>query len=100
MSQLLKQPHKQLHIVFGVVSDKDILAILPLLPKQASYYFCKPNMPRGLDAHILRNLFNTNGFIGESYDSVEKALSAAKQHATNADVIYVGGSTFVVAEII
>ncbi len=100
MTQLLKEQYDQLHMVFGVVNDKDVLSILPLLPRQATYYFCRPNIPRGLDADDLKNIFIKNGFVGASYDSVEKALSAAKQHATNSDVIYVGGSTFVVAEII
>ena len=100
IAQLLKEQYEQLHIVFGVVNDKDVVSILPLLPKKAIYYFCKPNIPRGLNAEDLRDLFIVNGFVGNSYDSVEDALSAAKQHATNTDVIYVGGSTFVVAEII
>ena len=100
MTQLLKEQYDQLHMVFGVVNDKDVLSILPLLPRQATYYFCRPNIPRGLNANDLKNIFIKNGFVGASYDSVEKALSAAKQHATNSDVIYVGGSTFVVAEII
>lgn len=100
MAQLLKEQFKQLHMVFGVVSDKDVASILPLLPKHAIYYFCKPNIPRGLDAEILREIFTTNGFKGDAYGSVQEALSAAKQHAATSDVIYVGGSTFVVAEII
>ena len=100
MGQLLNEPFEHLHMVFGVVNDKDVSSILPLLPKKAIYYFCKPNIPRGLDAHVLHDVFLENGFSGEIYESVEKALSAAKQHATVSDVIYVGGSTFVVAEII
>ncbi|MGC1632863.1 MAG: folylpolyglutamate synthase/dihydrofolate synthase family protein [Gelidibacter sp.] len=100
MAQLAKERYEHLHMVFGVVNDKDVSTILPLLPKVATYYFCKPNIPRGFDANDLKNIFISNGFVGESYHSVEKALSAAKQHATKLDVIYVGGSTFVVAEII
>jgi len=100
MTQLLKEDYEQLHMVFGVVNDKDVTSIMPLLPKNAIYYFCKPNIPRGLDAEDLRHQFMLNGFIGKSYASVEDALNAAKQHATKSDVIYVGGSTFVVAEII
>ncbi|MEO5789308.1 folylpolyglutamate synthase/dihydrofolate synthase family protein [Gelidibacter sp.] len=100
MAQLAKEQYEHLHMVFGVVNDKDVSTILPLLPKVATYYFCKPNIPRGFDANDLKNIFISNGFFGESYNSVEQALSAAKQHATKLDVIYVGGSTFVVAEII
>ena len=100
MAQLLKEPYKQLHMVFGVVSDKDVSTILPLLPKHAIYYFCKPNIPRGLDANVLSDIFMRNGFIGATYNSVLEALNAAEQHATESDVIYIGGSTFVVAEII
>ncbi|RXJ44462.1 bifunctional folylpolyglutamate synthase/dihydrofolate synthase [Gelidibacter gilvus] len=100
MAQLLREPYKTLHMVFGVVNDKDVKSILPLLPKNALYYFCRPNIPRGLDAEVLRDVFITNGFEGNAYNSVQEALSAAKQVATESDVIYVGGSTFVVAEII
>lgn len=100
MAQLQKEAYDHLHIVFGVVNDKDITPILPLLPKEATYYFCKPDIPRGLNAEELRNIFIAGGFKGETYDTVENALDAAKQQATKSDVIYVGGSTFVVAEII
>lgn len=100
MDQLLKEQFHELHMVFGVVSDKDVKSLLPLLPKDALYYFCRPHIPRGLDAEILRDVFIENGFKGDAYSSVEDALNAAKQSATQSDVIYVGGSTFVVAEII
>lgn len=100
MAQLLKEDFDQLHIVFGVVNDKDVASIMPLLPMHALYYFCKPDMPRGLDAEALKDMFNARGFKGEAYGSVKKALGAAQQQATERDVIYVGGSTFVVAEII
>lgn len=100
MAQLAKEQYEHLHMVFGVVNDKDVSTVLPLLPKEATYYFCKPNIPRGFDATDLKNIFIQNGFVGEAYNSVEAALSTAKQHATKSDVIYIGGSTFVVAEII
>ena len=100
MAQLLKEHYEQLHMVFGVVNDKDVASILPSLPKKAIYYFCKPNIPRGMNAEVLRDVFIESGFVGSAYESVEKALSAAKEQATKSDVIYVGGSTFVVAEII
>ena len=100
MNQLLNENFTQLHIVFGVVNDKDIDSILPLLPKEAIYYFCRPNLPRGLDATKLHDIFKANGFKGNVYQSVEEALNSAKQYAVTDDLIYVGGSTFVVAEII
>ncbi|MEZ4792613.1 MAG: folylpolyglutamate synthase/dihydrofolate synthase family protein [Gelidibacter sp.] len=100
MKQLKDESYDKLHMVFGVVNDKDIESILPILPKNAIYYFCKPNIPRGLDAEELQRKFMLNGFSGVTYSSVEDALNAAKKHATKNDLIYVGGSTFVVAEII
>jgi dihydrofolate synthase/folylpolyglutamate synthase len=100
MKQLKDETYEQLHMVFGVVNDKDVDSILSLLPKNATYYFCKPNIPRGLDAKELRQTFVLKGFTGKSYSSVDDAFNTAKKHATKSDLIYVGGSTFVVAEII
>jgi dihydrofolate synthase/folylpolyglutamate synthase len=100
VKQLAEENYKNLHIVFGVVNDKDIDSIVPLLPKNATYYFCKPNVPRGLDAEILKLKFCSNGFKGEVYQSVSIALDEAKKCANSEDVIYVGGSTFVVAEVV
>ncbi|MEL0645118.1 folylpolyglutamate synthase/dihydrofolate synthase family protein [Olleya sp. Ti.3.14] len=100
MQQLLQENFQQLHIVFGVVNDKDVVSILPLLPKKATYYFCKPNVPRGLDQNILSTLFQDNGFSGNSYASVNEAYKMALKAASVDDVIYIGGSTFVVAEVV
>ncbi|WP_040491916.1 bifunctional folylpolyglutamate synthase/dihydrofolate synthase [Xanthomarina gelatinilytica] len=100
VKQLEEEPFQHLHVVFGVVNDKDLGGILDLLPKQATYYFCKPNVPRGMDADLLAEAFLKEGFVGNSYLSVNEAFMAAKKEATNKDLIYVGGSTFVVAEII
>ncbi|HLV70691.1 MAG TPA: folylpolyglutamate synthase/dihydrofolate synthase family protein [Xanthomarina sp.] len=100
VKQLEAEPFQHLHVVFGVVNDKDLSGILGLLPKQASYYFCKPHVPRGMDADLLAETFLKEGFVGNSYLSVNEAFMAAKKKATNKDLIYVGGSTFVVAEII
>jgi dihydrofolate synthase/folylpolyglutamate synthase len=100
MKQLQSETYNNLHIVFGVVSDKDLETILPLLPKTATYYFCKPNVQRGLDAEILKQTFAKNGRHGDIYPSVGKAFSHAKSVAANDDLIYVGGSTFVVAEVL
>ncbi|PKQ44790.1 bifunctional folylpolyglutamate synthase/dihydrofolate synthase [Confluentibacter flavum] len=100
MKQLLNEPYKTLHIVFGVVNDKDVTSILPLLPKKAIYYFCKPDIPRGLDANQLKQIFIDSGFNGEAYGSVKEAYIASKNKATANDCIFIGGSTFVVAEIV
>src|SRR5690606_2681395 len=100
MKQLLNEPFKTLHIVFGVVNDKDVTAILPLLPKKATYYFCKPEIPRGLDANELKQTCIDFGFSGQAYSSVKEAYKEAMNSANEADCIYIGGSTFVVAEIV
>ncbi|GAA4239932.1 MULTISPECIES: bifunctional folylpolyglutamate synthase/dihydrofolate synthase [Winogradskyella] len=100
MEQIKKETFNKLHIVFGVVNDKDLDTIIPLLPKEASYYFCQPNVQRGLNAKILMTAFKKNQLLGESYKSVSEALTVAKSNANKDDLIYVGGSTFVVAEII
>lgn len=100
LQQLQLETYDKLHIVFGVVKDKDIDSILSLFPKNASYYFCKPNVPRGLDADKLQSVFNENGLKGNVYNSVEEAMAMAIAEANKEDLIYVGGSTYVVAEII
>lgn len=100
MDQLLKETYKALHIVFGVVNDKDLSTIADLLPKKATFHFCKPNVPRGMDANALKEELNKFGLKGNVYDSVKKAYKAALKHAQPNDFIFIGGSTFVVAEII
>lgn len=99
LDQIQKYHFDTLHIVLGVVNDKDLETILPLFPKSAIYYFCKPNISRGLDAVILKEKANEFGLKGEAFDSVSKAYDKALQLALESDIIYVGGSTFVVAEI-
>tara|TARA_Y100001963_G_C6758430_1_gene438132 strand:+ start:622 stop:1839 length:1218 start_codon:yes stop_codon:yes gene_type:complete len=99
MTQLQKEQFDNLHIVFGVVNDKDLSQVFSLLPKKATFYFCKPDVPRGLDQNILRDQFLGEGFVGESYLSVKEAVDKAISKASDNDVIYIGGSTFVVAEI-
>jgi len=100
IEQLASQNFDNLHIVFGVVNDKDLNSIIPLLPKKAIYYFCKPNVQRGMDAKELKSFFAKNKLVGESYNSVNEAYNSAKKSAKKDDLIYIGGSTFVVAEII
>jgi dihydrofolate synthase/folylpolyglutamate synthase len=99
MNQIQKETFENLHIVLGVVNDKDLDSILPLFPQKASYYFCKPDSNRGLSTEILKDAAEKYHLTGEQFDSVEKAFLAAKEKASKNDFIYVGGSTFVVAEL-
>jgi len=100
INQLNKEKFDQLHIVLGMVNDKNLNDILPIFPKKAKYYFCKPIISRGLDALVLQKKASEIGLEGEIYNSVSEAYAEAKHHATSDDFIYVGGSTFVVAEIL
>jgi len=100
LKQLQEEWYIKLHIVLGVVADKDLEAILPMFPKKAIYYFCKPDIPRGLDASILMQKAMPFSLKGNFYPSVQDAFSAALKAAKVPDVIFIGGSTFVVAEII
>lgn len=100
MQQLAKIPCKQLHLVMGVVRDKDLDKMLPQLPTEATYYFAKPDIPRGLEAEVLQRAAATQGRRGKAYNSVKNALKAARRKAQPEDVIYVGGSIFVLAEIL
>lgn len=98
--QVKQTPHKKLHIVFGTVNDKDIHKILSLLPKKATYYFCKADIPRALDEIILAEEAKKFGLRGEIYSSVKLALNTAKKNASAKDFILITGSAFVVAEAI
>lgn len=100
MRQLARTPRRRLHFVLGTVNDKDLGKMLPLLPKQARYYFCRPDIPRGLAAEQLATAAETFDLHGQVYSSVRRALAAARRRSTEQDVIYVGGSTFVVAEVV
>lgn len=99
MDQLLKENFSKLHFVLGVVNDKDLQNILALLPKLATYYFCKPAIPRGLDAGNLQREAERQNLKGNTYSSVMDAYQAALKNAQIDDLVYVGGSTFVVAEL-
>ncbi|TZF84694.1 bifunctional folylpolyglutamate synthase/dihydrofolate synthase [Pedobacter sp. BS3] len=92
--------YRHLHIVIGMVKDKDIAKVLSLLPVEATYYFCNPGMERAKPAIELRDEALRFGLKGETYPSVKAALSAAKTHAAPDDLVFVGGSTFVVAEVV
>jgi dihydrofolate synthase/folylpolyglutamate synthase len=91
---------EQLHIVWGMVNDKEISTILSMMPKDASYYFCQAKIPRALDSQVLASQAGEFGLHGKIYSSVRAALNAAKRAAKQHDMVLVGGSTFVVAEII
>ena len=100
LNQIKKENFDQLHLVLGVVNDKDLDEVLPLFPKNAIYYFCKPNIPRGLEASILKEKASKFELRGQIYNSVSAAYNTARESAATNDFIYVGGSTFVVAEIL
>ena len=100
LNQIQKHHFESLHIVLGVVNDKDLDSILPLFPKNANYYFCKPNVPRGLEPKILQKKATEFGLYGEVFNSVSEAYAEALNSANDSDFIYIGGSTFVVAEIV
>jgi len=98
LKQIKSIPHKKLHIVFGIVNDKDAGKILKMLPQKAVYYFCKADIPRALEAKELALQAAEFRIKGDYYSSVKSALRAAKRAAKLQDFIFIGGSTFVVAE--
>ena len=100
MKQLSAISYDQLHIVLGFVDDKNLDIILPLFPKNATYYFCKPNVDRGLDEDKLKQKASKYTLVGQTYSSVNEAYNKSLTVATKNDVIFVGGSTFVVAEVL
>lgn len=100
VKQLAAQKFETLHLVFGMVKDKDISKVLALLPKDATYYFTKAAIPRALDEKELQLQANSFGLQGKTYESVDLALTAAQLAAKQSDLIFIGGSTFVVAEVI
>ena len=97
--QIEKQGYVNLHIVFGVVEDKNLDEILSVLPQEATYYFCKADIPRGLPAPELHRNAERKGLTGTVHDSVSAAYSRALAAAGPEDMVFVGGSTFVVAEL-
>ena len=100
MKQLKKQTYTHLHIVVGFVKEKDVNSVLELFPKEATYYFCSPAIARGLNVNTLKEIATAKGLQGEAYSSVAEALNVAKAQALPTDFIFVGGSTFVVAEVV
>lgn len=98
--QITQLKYRQLHIVWGMVEDKDIAKALAMLPRTAHYYFVKPDLPRGLSLDLLVPAANAAGLAGEGWPTVSAGYTAALANASVHDLIYVGGSTFVVAEVI
>jgi len=100
VEQIRNTAWKKLHIVFGMVSDKDTDHILPLLPKEAIYYFTRAAIPRALDETELQARAEKFGLKGKTFKTVSDAFKTAKNNANEHDMIFIGGSTFVVAEIL
>jgi len=96
----VKEMGENLHFVLGFVNDKHLDSILQLFPHQGQYYFTRANIPRALDQHELAKTGASFGLKGQAYASPQKALEAARKNAAGQDIIYVGGSTFLVSELI
>ena len=98
--QLAEMHYGKLHFVLGMVNDKDIDSVLQLLPRGAEYYFCKADIPRGLDANILAEKAFDMGLRGQVFESVSHAYRSAVNNARFGDVVFIGGSNFTVAEVV
>lgn len=100
VEQLSRMKYDKLHIIIGMVNDKDINGVISLLPQNAIYYFTQASVKRALPAEKVKEIANNHGLKGEAYSSVEKALTIAKNNAKENDLIFIGGSTFIVADLI
>lgn len=100
ISQLKTLNFTKLHFVLGMVNDKDIIKILEMLPSEATYYFCKSNIPRGHDAPTLALKALEFNLVGDVFDSVSEAFNTACKNSKTGELVFVGGSTFTVAEVI
>ena len=100
VAQISETPFDHLHFVFGVVNDKEVDHILSMLPKDATYYFCKADIPRGLSQVELKKKAIAAGLKGNAYSSVRQALQSAQKNAAANDLVFIGGSTFIVAEVV
>ena len=98
--QLSNMKYDKLHIVIGMVNDKDINGVMSLLPPNAQYYFTQASVKRALPANEIKNIGNNHGLKGNAYSNVNEALEAAKASASPNDLIFVGGSTFIVSDLI
>ena len=100
LDQLKRIPKSTLHIVLGFVNDKDLKSVLPLFPMDAQYYFTKASVPRALNEINLKMEAEKYGLKGDSFSDVATAYNAARKMAKQSDVIFIGGSTFIVAEVV
>jgi dihydrofolate synthase / folylpolyglutamate synthase len=100
VEQLKHEKYDNLHIVIGMVNDKDIRGVLNILPKDAKYYFTKASVKRALHETEIKKLAEQAGLHGNSYSDVHTALNAAKEAAKETDMIYIGGSSFIVADLL
>lgn len=100
VAQLNTCQYDKLHFIIGMVNDKDVNSVLQILPKNGIYYFCKASIPRAMDEHLLAEKAISAGLTGSTWPTVAEAYNAARHNATPEDMIYIGGSTFVVAEVI
>jgi dihydrofolate synthase/folylpolyglutamate synthase len=98
IEQIMRTHHRHLHFVLGMVNDKDVSGILSLLPTSATYYFCKADIPRAMHAEELKHQASQFYLSGKEFPSVREALNEAQSNAEEGDLVFVGGSTFVVAE--
>ncbi|MCW5909215.1 MAG: bifunctional folylpolyglutamate synthase/dihydrofolate synthase [Chitinophagales bacterium] len=98
--ELKKLRFENLHFVYGTVSDKDYSETLALLPRKAQYYFCKADIPRGLNAETLLTEASKFHLKGKAYSSVKRAFNAAFKNAAKNDLVLVAGSIFIVAELL
>ncbi len=100
VNQLKSISYKKLHIIYGTVNDKKLDKILALLPVKAEYYFTKANIPRSMDENELAHIAGNYNLKGETFPTVNEAFNRAKENAGPDDLIFIGGSTFVVAEVV
>ncbi len=100
VEQLKQQTYRQLHIVMGMVSDKDIRGVLALMPREAIYYFTQASVRRAMPANRLKELAQAEGLQGECYANVPSAVKAAQEKSLPEDFIFVGGSSFIVADLL
>ncbi len=100
VEQLNNTAFQNLHIIWGMVNDKDINSVLQLLPQNAQYYFVTPTIPRGLEAKELKKVAKKYGLLGNEYSDISEALKKSKKNASSNDLIFIGGSTFVVADVV
>ena len=100
VKQLQQQKYEKLHIVFGMVNDKDIEGVLSIMPKDATYYFCQASVKRAMPSQQLKSLAESHGLKGNAFANVLDAYSSARKIASQNDFIYIGGSSFVVADLI